>query len=287
VSNPEEAGKYQVENHQMVQSQVIGDYATVHIHHVPSTLSPPLPDRIWNIPFARNPFFTGREELLERLHTQLHTPQAAAVSQPQAISGLGGIGKTQLVIEYAYRYGQEYQAVLWTQADTTEALNASYAGIAELLQLPQKDAQEQEMIVQAVKGWLGRTTDWLLILDNADDLSLVQPFLPTVYPGHLVLTTRAQITGKVARRLEVDILKQEMGALLLLRRSGVITLDGALDSASPFDRTIAMKLAQELGGLPLALDQAGAYIEETQCSLVDYEQLYQTRRAELLARRGV
>jgi hypothetical protein len=153
--------------------------------------------QIWNIPFARNPFFTGRKDLLERLHIQLQTTQAAALSQPQAISGLGGIGKTQLALEYAYRYRQEYQAVLWARAETMEALNASYTEVANVLNLPQRDAQEQEVIVQAVKNWLRGTKDWLLILDNADDLAMVQPFVPTVCPGHLLLTTRAQILGKL------------------------------------------------------------------------------------------
>jgi hypothetical protein len=241
---------------------------------------------IWNIPFARNPFFTGREDLLERLHTQLQTTQTAALSQPQAISGLGGIGKTQLAIEYAYRYRSEYQAVLWVRADTTEALNASYTEIARLLQLPQKDAQEQEVIVQAVKDWLRSRGGWLLILDNADDLALVQAFVPPACPGRLLLTTRAQILGKLARRLDVETLDVEVGALLLLRRADLVTSDAPLDSASPSDRAIAMTLTEELGGLPLALDQAGAYIEETQCSLADYHQQYQTRRAELLAHRG-
>src|SRR5260370_562508 len=87
-----------------------------------------------------------------------------ALSQPKAISGLGGIGKKQLAIEYAYRYRGEYQAVLWVRAETTEALNASYSELAALLGLPEKEVQEQEVVVQAVKGWLRQTNGWLLIL---------------------------------------------------------------------------------------------------------------------------
>ena len=84
--------------------------------------------------------FTGREELLTQLATSLHTGQPTAISQPpkdsqpQAISGLGGIGKTQLALEYAYRYRSEYQAVLWAQADTKETLTSSYLELATLLE---------------------------------------------------------------------------------------------------------------------------------------------------------
>jgi tetratricopeptide (TPR) repeat protein len=259
-----------------------GHYESLQPFAFPGSLPP-----IWNIPFARNPFFTGRNDLLEHLHTHLHTTQAAALSQPQAICGLGGIGKTQLAIEYSYRYRQNYQAVLWARADTTEALNASYTELARLLQLPPRDAQEQEVIVQAVKGWLRTHEDWLLILDNADELDLVQTFLPTACPGHLLLTTRAQTMGKLARRLEVETLDTAVGALFLLRRAGLVASNASLETASPSDRALANVLTEELGGLPLALDQAGAYIEETQCSLADYQQQYQTRRGELLAHRGM
>ena len=241
---------------------------------------------IWNIPFARNLFFTGREDFLERLHVQLRTTKAAAVSQPLAISGLGGIGKTQLAVEYAYRYRHEYKAVLWGRAHTTEALEASYTELARLLQLTQPNEQKQEVIVQAVKKWLSMRQDWLLILDNADELALVRPFLPTTFVGHLLLTTRSLVIGKLAQCLEIDVMNREVGALLLLRRARLVAQNGLLDTASPTDKTLAYRITEELGGLPLALDQAGAYVEETQCGLINYWQLYQTRRKELLKARG-
>src|SRR5450755_2730787 len=241
---------------------------------------------IWNVPYPQNLLFTGREELLTPLATTLHTDQPTALSQPQAISGLGGIGKTQLALEYAYQHRQEYQAVLWAQADTRENLISSYLTIAALLNLPEKSEQESARVIAAVKAWLQRNTGWLLILDNADDLTLARDFLPPSPGGHVLLTTRAQATGRFARYLEIDILSTELGALFLLRRAGKLAPDAPLEQAKIAKQVYAKEICEELGGLPLALDQAGAYIEETQCNLSDYQQRYQTRRARLLQRRG-
>src|SRR5262249_49450547 len=78
----------------------------------------------WNVPYRRNLFFTGREDLLEHLHAALHAEKAAAFRQPLALSGLGGVGKTQTAIEYAYRYAHEYQTVVWVRADSPEVLTS-------------------------------------------------------------------------------------------------------------------------------------------------------------------
>jgi hypothetical protein len=243
----------------------------------PSTLLP-----IWNVPYPRNPVFTGREDLLAQLAQTLQPGQAMALTQAaQAISGLGGIGKTQLAVEYAYRHQSDYQAVLWARAESTEALTSSCITLAELLDLPQKQEPDQTKVVAAVQQWLRTQMGWLLILDNADDLTVVRSFLPPVYGGHVLLTTRAQAMGRLAQRLNVDTLPPEQGALLLLRRAGWLASAASLDQASPADRTRAQAITHELGGLPLALDQAGAYIEETGCSLADYQQ----HRAELLKER--
>ncbi len=105
--------------------------------------------RLWNIPYPQNPFFTGRDATLKQVHSALRAGKATAVTQPQAFSGLGGIGKTQLAIEYAYRYRADYQMVLWARADSREALVSGFTDIARLLDLPEKDAQNQDIIVAA------------------------------------------------------------------------------------------------------------------------------------------
>ncbi len=241
---------------------------------------------IWNIPYPRNSFFLGRDELLERLHTQLQSGQTTALSQsPQAISGLGGIGKTQIAIEYAYRYHQDYQAVLWARAETREDLIASYSVIATLLNLPEQQAGDQEITIAAVKAWLQKNSTWLLILDNADELDLLPPFLPPVPGGHVLLTTRAWDMRRLATRLEVETLPVEQGALLLLRRAALLPPDGTLEQASADERRLASALTTELGGLPLALDQAGAYLEATGMSLEEYQRISQTHRRTLLNER--
>src|SRR6266567_4988533 len=247
----------------------------------PRAVLPP----IWNVPYPRNSFFIGRDEILTRLHTQLQAGHATALSQPQAIIGLGGIGKTQIAVEYAYRYHQDYQVVLWARAETTEDLTSSYATIATLLNLPEHEAQEQEITVKAVKTWLQIHSGWLLILDNADDLSLVPAFLPPALGGHLLLTTRAFAVGRLASRLEVDTLSAEQGALFLLRRAALIAPDATLEHISSKPRDLAIQVSQELGGLPLALDQAGAYLEATGTALAAYQQIYQQHRTVLLAQR--
>jgi tetratricopeptide (TPR) repeat protein len=244
--------------------------------------TPPL----WNVPLRRNPFFTGQEDLLARLATLLQSDQKTALTQPQAISGLGGIGKTQLALEYAYRHRQDYHAVLWSSADTREGLISTFVTMAHLLDLPQKDEQDQLITVEAVKAWLAGRSNCLFVLDNADELAMVKEFIPPAFQGHMLLTTRAQVMGGLAHKIEVETMRPETGALLLLRRAGLLAPGAPLEQAAAADVTLAKELSEEMGGLPLALDQAGAYIEAVACSLQDYQRLYQTHRAELLKERG-
>jgi hypothetical protein len=219
--------------------------------------------RAWTVPFRRNPFFTGREPVITRVHELLHAGTAAALAQPPALSGLGGIGKTQTAVEYAYRFRDDYQFVLWVQANSQETLLADFVALAKQLNLPEQDEQEQQVVVYAMKQWLETHRRWLLIFDNADDLAMVQDYLPQGNQGHILLTTRAQAMAGLARKVELETMESEEGVMLLLQRAGLLARDDTLQSVSTADRAQARDIVQAMGGLPLALDQAGAYLEET------------------------
>jgi tetratricopeptide (TPR) repeat protein len=259
-------------------------------HHMPLFHSAPqlsaVLSQVWNVPYQRNPFFTGREEVLMRLHELLNKEQAPVAVSQQALCGLGGVGKTQVALEYAYRYCHEYQAIFWVKADTRENLVSDFLALASTLRLPERDAPDWTITLTAIKQWLREKAGWLLIFDNADDLALVRDFLPVGHWGHILLTTRAQAAGRLAHRIEIDEMDLEIGTLFLLRRIGAIDPDGSLEEASSGERDLAQEIVQQLGGLPLALDQAGAYIEETASSLQEYLLLYREERSALLKRRG-
>jgi tetratricopeptide (TPR) repeat protein len=246
----------------------------------------------WSVPLPRNPFFTGREEILETLHAQLGIEQAVALTQSSALHGLGGVGKTQIALEYAYRYAFDYSAVFWIEAEQDEQVVASLLRIAETLQLPGQNEKDQQQVILAVQRWLSTHGQWLLIWDNVEDLTILRRFLPSMRSGAILLTTRRQASGTLARSLSLWPMGQEEGLLFLLRRAKVFSPDVTgeqvrqLAIQAPLQYTAASELVTVLGGLPLALDQAGAYLEETHCGVPAYLELFRTRWDALLQRRG-
>lgn len=245
-----------------------------------------------NVPYQRNPLFTGREERLQTLHRYLSTDQMVALTQSYAVYGLGGIGKTQLAIEYAYRYSLEYSAVLWLHAESEENIITSFLAIAELLQLPECQDSRQQHAIAAVQHWLSTHSRWLLIWDNLEEIELFQNYLPVGHQGKVLITTRRQALGALVQGLELPTMTREEGMLFLLKRAKVIEAQASdeqvwqVEQRLPVEYAAAEELVQTMGGLPLALDQAGAYIEETGCGLAGYLQLYKQQSKQLLERRG-
>jgi tetratricopeptide (TPR) repeat protein len=237
---------------------------------------------VFLVSMAANPFFTGRETLLTDIHRTLGERGRAAVF------GLGGLGKTETARAYVERHRADYRQVFWVRASTLEEVFLGYSDMARALALPEADQPNQPAIAAAVKGWLESPDHhrWLLVIDNADDLKTLQPHLPLQGMGHLLFTTRAHALGPIAQGLEVTKMGPEEGATFLLRRARRIEPGAELTAATAADQDLARQLVMATDGLPLALDQAGAFIEDRDDSLGEYLGLFETEKAALLQERG-
>ncbi len=242
---------------------------------------------IWNVPF-RLSLFVGRQEVLQKLHEALLAGKTPSLTQ--AISGLGGIGKTYTALQYAYQYRGEYhEAVWWVDASTRESLIAGLTQLAyKVSKVPISKLADSQHALRVVGQWMRDTAHWLLILDNVDDVALIYDngILPTSRRGHVLLTTRTQATGTSVVNVELDDLTAEEGALQLLRKAELLDADAPLKDADDHDREHAIRLSYLMSGLPLALVYAGAYIKEVECNLAAYTQLYERRQMDVLKWRG-
>ena len=244
------------------------------------TPDPPQPIRPLRMAPEPKRVFTGRESLLTEIH------QTLAAGELAALSGLGGIGKTELAIEYAHRHTDNYSDILWILAESENTLVSDLDALARTLGLPLDPKAEDTRAVQAVKTWLRQNPGWLLIFDNADHPSLIRDWRSLKAHGHILLTTQAAETRPIAECISVPELSLEDGALFLLRRTHRIAPGRPLTDASTEQQSDAVELSRLMGGLPLALDQAGAFILELSSDLAEYLKLFQGKADELLARRG-
>src|SRR5262249_7793448 len=143
-----------------------------------------------------------------------------------------------------------------------------YVNIANLLNLKLRENTDQMLTVAEVKEWLRTHESWLLILDNVEDIGIIKKtFLPSSQMGHVLLTTRTPIVGTAIQQRELTNMNLEEGILFLLRRAKLLDIEDSLDSVNEQDRFKAAEIVEVLGALPLALAQAGAYIEKKACGL--------------------
>jgi tetratricopeptide (TPR) repeat protein len=238
---------------------------------IPTTPAKPAAPCILSVSLPpRNPNFTGREDILAQLRSALTSGQIAAWKQ--ALTGLGGTGKSQIAAEYAYRYQTEYRFIWWLQSEEPAALASNYAGLAQELNLPEKSDADQTAIIAAVKRWLGENRNWLLIFDNVKAPEDIEPYLPREGTGHVVITSRNPNWRGSAGHVPIQVFKRSESVDFIIKRT------------KQESRERADELADALGDLPLALEQAGAYMEERAVSIADYLKLLQDHRSEVLER---
>lgn len=209
--------------------------------------------------------FVGREAELADLRGLLGRGGRVAVH------GLGGVGKTQLLVRYLRERAADYpDGTFWLRADEESSLVGDLASLAWRLRLPEREAPEQERQVEAVLRWLHEHPRWLLALDNVEPtvLEALRDWLPPGLPGHVVATSR---TSMWPARLALGPLAHKVATRFLLDRTG------------QRDASAAGEVAERLGCLPLALEQAAAYVEASGRDLAGYAQLLRTRLIELMA----
>ncbi len=227
----------------------------------------------------KNNWFTGRENELKELSNRLQKSSEAGISQ--AISGLGGIGKTQLAIQYAYAHKDEYDAIFWVNAASDLDLQNSYLRIAERLRL-RCGGNDAQSVLDAVRCWLENTKDrkWLLIFDNADEPDCLEKYLPRTTPaGHILITSRRTRLDEigVGAPIKIEQLPLDDAKHFLFNR-----IDRR--EYSQGEQEAAKDLAEELDGLPLALEQAAAYIVANEVEIAAYLASFRTRKIELFRR---
>jgi len=212
-------------------------------------------------------FLAGREELLAELDARLTGGSGPRVA---VLCGLGGAGKTSVAIEYAHRHLAEVD-VCWQFAAEDPALLAVEFGVLAA-QLGAREVADARDPVASVHGVLARMdAGWLVVFDNAPDEASVAPFVPPAGPGRVLITTQNQVWPP-GQAMDVPVLDPEVAAEFLVSRTG------------DADRVAAVELAGLLGGLPLALEQAAAYVQATGTTLARYLLLFRDRQADLLAR---
>ncbi|XXH00199.1 Protein ssh4 [Hypoxylon texense] len=236
------------------------------------------------IPFLQNSRFSGRTSLMSKVHSILD-PGSLSTTKSIALFGMGGVGKTQLALQYAHQSVGIYDVILWIAADSVITIGQSFREAAQGLQLCQTldGIQDSAAAIWKVKNWLNTTsTPWLVVFDNADDLRALKVAWPSSSRGSILLTTRDfdVANNPAAQCLQVEPFDDVEGSVMLLKQIG-------LDPAVAANKEHATAITQALGGLPLALGQIGGFIAQRRLPLKDFLARYERNAAKIDARKTV
>jgi tetratricopeptide (TPR) repeat protein len=242
---------------------------------------------IWNIRRQKNKDFTGRTDLLAALNDAFESE--SSLSLPQVLVGMPAVGKTQVAVEYVYRYRERYSVIWWVRAEESLTLIEDYVSLATKLDLPSaRDLRSKskidnsryseqrkrllETVVEEVRGYFEESESSLLIFDNAPNLAAVYDYLPCAPCGHILITSRNPSWLNIAAVHNVNVFNRQESIALLSRLTG------------DTDANEAYGLAAELDDFPLAIVQAGSYCATRHKTISEYRELFHEFQTELFAR---
>ncbi|KAF8442498.1 P-loop containing nucleoside triphosphate hydrolase protein [Kalaharituber pfeilii] len=277
----------------------------------------------FNIPFKisdvrRNPDFVGRECLLEQLVHEIDEGRAVLDITQVVLHGMGGMGKTQIALEYVYCHRKDYSSTFWINASSEQTTKTSFIQIMEqliehhatLLDEPDykhigsllgiagkldsaglfstEKPEEEQQAIKAVQKWLTAKSNnrWLLVFDNLDDLESfdINDYIPSCDFGTVIITSRRRESAQHRRGLEVHQMQSNEAERLLLTSAG-LDLGRFAPEERKLEETAVAAIVENLGYLPVAIAQAGAYINIRQCYFSHYLREYKTNVNRLLSRK--
>ena len=226
------------------------------------------------------PHFTGRDALLDAIHNAFQ--KGNSLSLTQTIEGLGGVGKTQLALKYAYLHRSAYEHIWWIDASTELSILEGYKSFLQARNIPMDPQSSPQQYIGNVREWLNNHDKWLLVFDNADVFTrdgktipphkVLQSYMPSQQAGtrHILITSRYKNWQRAAKCLDIDVFSPEEARDFLCSFTGL-----------PSDPS-QQALAEKLGYLPLALEQAGAYMNATGKNYGEYLALFSRHSTEML-----
>lgn len=226
-----------------------------------------LPD-IWNVPFFRNINFTGRNGFFQAIETSLN-PQMPS-PRVLAIHGLSGTGKTQILVEYAYRSSAQYDLVWWIRSESPITILSDYFDLAKKLDLDIFDVEEPKKRIEIIRRWLETNGNWLLIFDNVKRPEEITDFIPNSATGVVLISSIYPQWGELCKDTLIPAFCREESLEYISKR----TKQNCIGESEV--------LAESLGDLPLALAQACAYIEAKGLQISEYNSLYLKYQTTLL-----
>jgi len=259
------------------------------------------PVRYNNIPFSLNPKFSDRRDILDTIHSTLNWDASLSLTKSVALFGMGGVGKTQIAVQYAYQHLEDFDAILWVAADNGITIGQSFCTIAEGLGLSKarEEAKDAAAAIWAVKNWLRTTskpviwfylfyfadqinteTACLIVFDNSDDLAALKTVQTGSRRSSVLVTTRDSTiaTALATQQIQVTALTEDAGSKMLLKAIGS-------ENPSPSDTQHATAISRAFGGLPLALTQIGGFVTQRKLSLQDFLPLYDKYSSKIDSRK--